>query len=494
MDTGDLSEKPLPLLLLDLYVSAQSGLLKVSREGVEKTIHIMMGKPIFASSNDPRDRMGALLHRREIITEEQLEECLGESKESGKRLGTVLVEKGYLEPEQLVAAVVDQVEEIIYSLFEWYEGKYSFEPGDPVTDEVITLDLSAASIILEGVRRKYSPERLKKVLGPSTRILRMNPNPAYQFQELHLTPEQEEILKAVDGEKTIEDVISVGEELGLPESDVSLFLCGLILTKTLETEEHAPPFSPPEKPISAQTGSAPEDIGAEILKKYKEFPGITLYEKLGLSRKATKGDVLSAYNKLLKRLKPEKLGPEYDDIREKARAVFSQIQEAYAILFRDDTRAKYDHDIEKKTGASFLDIEEAEVIEELAEEEPARARKAFERAKVLFQEKKFAEAVKAFEEAIRLDPRVSEYYTGLGLLHATDFPDHEPDMDEAEKYFMKAIALNPTEGRNYYYLGVIYKSREEWERAEKYFKKVLELIPGHPEARHQLESLPQVRA
>lgn len=446
----------------------------------------MMGKPIFASSNDPHDRMGALLIRRGIITEEQLEESL---KEKHQRLGTILVEKGYLEPEQLVTAVVDQVEEIIYSLFEWEKGSYSFEPGDPLTEEVITLDLSTASIIFGGVKNRYSAQRLENVVGPPDRILKKNPDPSYVSQELPLSREEEEILNAAEGGKTVEELISVGNGLGLSKTEVLQFLCSLLFTMTLLATEKAPSAKAP--PVSAPTPAATDDLRAEILKKHKEFSRMTLYEKLGLTRKATKGDILMAYNKLQKRLKPEKLGAEYDDIRDKSRAVFSQIQEAYATLYRDETRTKYEQEIEKKASSALLIEEEAEVHEEVPEEKPAR--RAFEKAKALFQEKNFSEALDSFGEAIGLDPEVGEFYTGLGLLHTKEFPGHEPDLDRAEECFEKAISLEPLNWRNFYYLGLIYKARKEWDKAEEFFRKVIEIKPGHEEARRQIESIYQAK-
>lgn len=495
MDTGNLSETPFPQLLLELYVSAQSGVLKVSKGKIRKAVYIMMGKPIFASSNDPRDRMGALLHRRGIITEEQLDECLKEGTEEGKRVGTVLVERGYLEPEQLVAAVIDQVEEIIFSLFEWTEGAYSLEPGDPVADEVITLDLSAASIILAGVMKRYSIVQIEKVVGPPDRVLRRTSNPAYQFQELQLIPEQENIISSMDETKTVGDLVSLGVETGLMETDVLRLLCGLLLIRTLEPAQEGgkPRATPSPAPAPQTVRETQDDLRSEILRKSREFPRMTFYEKLGVTKRATKGEILTAYNKSAKRLKPEKLPPDYGDVKDAARAVFSQIEEAYAVLFKDEARAKYDQELDKRSASSPGFSEDVEVLEEVAGEDPASARRAFERAKVLFQEKKFDQALKAFKEAIDLDSTVGEYFTGLGLLFATDFPGHEPDMDEAETCFKKAASLDPANGRNYYYLGVIHKSREEWNQAERYFRKVLEINPAHSDARRQIESLAHAR-
>ncbi len=63
------------------------------------------------------------------------------------------------------------------------------------------------------------------------------------------------------------------------------------------------------------------------------------------------------------------------------------------------------------------------------------------------------------------------------------------DLDRAKECFEKAASLEPSNWRNFYYLGVIYKSRKEWDNAEECFGKVLEINPSHGESRRQIESI-----
>ena len=125
---GSLAERDFSRpLLLSLYEEGWSGQVTLTSAGVGKTITVQTGKMVFASSSSTDDRLGEQLLRRGRISLQQFFD--GSSAMSpGKRLGTVLVEQGALTPKDLVAGVVDQTRDIIYSLFLWTEGHYRWGP------------------------------------------------------------------------------------------------------------------------------------------------------------------------------------------------------------------------------------------------------------------------------------------------------------------------------------------------------------------------------
>ncbi|MDH3786519.1 MAG: DUF4388 domain-containing protein, partial [Acidobacteriota bacterium] len=98
------------------------------------------------------------------ITLEQLETAAA-GIEPGRRIGAVLVDEGSLEAQELVDGVLLQVREIVLEWFEWTEGEYQFQDGDLPTDEVIKLDIDMGRIILEGIRRIRSFERIRRSVG-----------------------------------------------------------------------------------------------------------------------------------------------------------------------------------------------------------------------------------------------------------------------------------------------------------------------------------------
>ena len=132
---------------------------------------------------------------------------------------------------------------------------------------------------------------------------------------------------------------------------------------------------------------------------------------------------------------------------------------------------------------------EAQPKAEDAEELLSKAQDHFKKGKQSFGKQQYAKALAAFEEALKLDPTRSEYYTGIGLVHSLEFSKHKPDIPKAESCFLQSIKLEPKNARNYYYLGVIYKSQGQNEKSKSYFRKALEYQPDYPEVQEQLKLL-----
>ena len=167
---GRLEGLSVPDLLWNHCRRRSTGVLHLTSRGITKKVYIDQGRIVFAGSGDPDDRLGDLLLREGLITLDQLEAALGQLS-SGKRLGTLLVAAGHLSPDNLVRGVLNQVKGIVLALFPWDEGEYAFVEGPLPTDEVITLGMRTAEILLQGIRQIRSFSRIRKSVGPpSTRF------------------------------------------------------------------------------------------------------------------------------------------------------------------------------------------------------------------------------------------------------------------------------------------------------------------------------------
>ena len=162
---GVLSSATFPTLIYSILRRDETGVLTLTTDTCEKSIYIRDGRPIFATSSDRDDRLGQVLFKSGLVSLEGLMDASEESVQSGKRLGTVLVERGLIQPHDLVGGVLRQVRDIITGLFLWTRGRYRYVPGGLPTDEVITLKLSAGELILEGIRRIDSWGRIWEAVG-----------------------------------------------------------------------------------------------------------------------------------------------------------------------------------------------------------------------------------------------------------------------------------------------------------------------------------------
>ncbi len=159
------------VLIARMFVSEFTGQVVLRRPGAEKAIYFDGGRPVFASSDQAADRMGELLFREGKITNEQYKRCRELVRESGRRMGEILVDKGFLKRRELLPAVRRHVEDIIYSLFAWDTGEYRIIPGDGAASERIRLSRHPAAMVLEGVRRKLDLATLERLLGPASTVV-----------------------------------------------------------------------------------------------------------------------------------------------------------------------------------------------------------------------------------------------------------------------------------------------------------------------------------
>lgn len=86
-----------------------------------------------------------------------------------------------------------------------------------------------------------------------------------------------------------------------------------------------------------------------------------------------------------------------------------------------------------------------------------------------------------FKKSIAGNPKFEKAYTNLGiaLMHMKKF-------DEAEQAFMSAINLNIYSSKATYNLGLLYEITKRKEKAINYYKKTLEISPGHEKSIERL--------
>ena len=230
IEGGDLGTIDLPRLLSAFFTAKVTGVLKVGSGEIVKAIFFEDGKPIFAASKDPRDRLGEIILRNGYLSKDQIENALKNS-EGENRIGTILIQTGLLTANQLYNLIQLQVREIILSTFSWKEGRYSFNFEDLAGKEMIKLQTPTADLVIEGIRRHYDLNRLIGILVSKDRILKKNENPHFAFQDLHLGTSENRIYNFINGRRTIQ---KISQDSKLPEENVLQLIYGLLVMKIIE--------------------------------------------------------------------------------------------------------------------------------------------------------------------------------------------------------------------------------------------------------------------
>lgn len=204
LGAGRLEGISVPDLLWNLCRRRATGVLECANRGIVRKVYIAEGQIVFAASSDPDDRLGEQLLREGLIRLEALEQAVQRLHE-GKRLGTILVESGHLAPEHLVRSVVAQVRSIVLGLFSWEEGEYRFHEGPLPTEEVITLGMRTAEILLQGIRSIRSFSRIRRSVGSERSRYRATPEWKGLTEGLALSEGEHQLLTRLGGNgETIE--------------------------------------------------------------------------------------------------------------------------------------------------------------------------------------------------------------------------------------------------------------------------------------------------
>jgi hypothetical protein len=207
---GTLAETPLPEMLATIHRYRVPGVMEVSTGDVTKKVYIADGDVIFASSSDRLESLGDFLVRSGRISKAQYRVSCDElARSPGKRHGTVLVELGFLEPEELGPAVREQVQEVLWSLFDCEEGAVSFKVGRFREDEVIKIKIPTPRAIVSGCRRIADGKRVTARLGGRSTVLRRLPFPEH-LSGLRLEPGERQLLEMVDGKRTLVELCQEG--------------------------------------------------------------------------------------------------------------------------------------------------------------------------------------------------------------------------------------------------------------------------------------------
>ncbi|MEX2181988.1 MAG: DUF4388 domain-containing protein, partial [Gemmatimonadaceae bacterium] len=221
---GSLKEASLPDVLQLLAMGKKSGCLSVTHRNNFGSIFFDKGKISYASIVNRRDRLGDILVKSGLLTQERLDEAIElQSHERGKRLGELLVEHEMITREQLNAQIRVQIEEAVYFLFTWAEGSFNFESDIRPEEQDLLVAINPESLLLEGARRVDEWSLIEKKI-PSFDIVFEVDRRRLAESSPKLTAEQQTLLPLIDSRT---DVAGLVDASGLVEFEVGKALFGL---------------------------------------------------------------------------------------------------------------------------------------------------------------------------------------------------------------------------------------------------------------------------
>src|SRR5437763_3819068 len=231
-------------ILADIFqligLQRKTGVLTLRAKDDTVTVTFLDGKVVGADSLNHRleNRLGHVLIRSELLTQDQLNRALAVQKETLQRLGFILVHYGIISIESLKQALQLQILQIVFRLFRWKDGDYHFSQETTIEyDRDYVVPVTAESILMEGARmidewpiiekriRSYDMVFRKKLTDQEIVVVGAEEADEVDFDgdntpaarrrrglgtdKIRISEEEKAIYDIVDGTMTVGDVVEV---------------------------------------------------------------------------------------------------------------------------------------------------------------------------------------------------------------------------------------------------------------------------------------------
>jgi hypothetical protein len=257
---GTLKDFSLADIFQLIGLQRKTGVLTLRAKEDTVTVTFLDGKVVGADSLSHRleNRLGSVLMKSGLLTQDQLNHALAIQKETLQRLGFVLTHYGIISADALKQAIQLQILQIVYRLFRWKDGDYQFSQETTIEyDRDNVVPITAESILMEGARmidewpiiekriRSYDLVFRKKLIDQdivvsdeadevafddSATVARRR-KPGGLGDKIRISPEEKQIYDLVDGTVTVGDIVEVSK---LSEFDTNKALYELLTRDLIE--------------------------------------------------------------------------------------------------------------------------------------------------------------------------------------------------------------------------------------------------------------------
>jgi len=418
---GDLSILPFARLVGRLAMTQADGALLLSRSAVKKVVFFEGGRPVFVQSNLVSESIGQVLIHERLVTEPELEAALLVKRRTGRPLGDVLVEAGTITEHHLAYALERQMEQKLFDLFTWAEGRFRYRPETRHDGPRITLPLGPVGLVFDGVSR-MAPERLERdLISERHRFARARDEIRTRDAVLAVEPSATAFLERLDGTRSVEALFRDPE---LPRAETLQLLYALIVTGQLHLSEPPPPVASGDlrdrvrarldaemrriettrqralvpKPTRPEP-LAPDDsvrLDAALKETAQWLQERDYFARLQVSPDADEETLRAAYHRASRELEPQRLlfGKSAPQALQQAEANHLQVVRAFQVLSDPSGRSMY---------AEFRADPRRQLLPVLAGADAAS------RGDQHLAAGRYRDAVAAYRDAETLDPSVPAY-------------------------------------------------------------------------------------
>jgi hypothetical protein len=399
----------------------------------------------------------------------------------------------------VAASVVYQVEQIIFSVFNWDYGEYEFLQRDRPVFEDIMVDLPTIEIILEGIRNITNLFVLERGIAETDdKIVLLTDGPV-RFLRGEFDYSEQTILSCVDGKNNLGKLREMSRlssyEFGRAMN--CLLLSGMLRFQGVEQdtphEDHGHvrrkwgkfstqpiPEEDQELPIPVEAAVVgtlnEEEMRDLILRTEMQFQDISDEEALQLLPDSTPEEIQEAYDGTVNVYSPAYLSEDrYIDLKAKLEFILDRLSCAHKNLMEKARASKpfttlTTEDVE----AAFPQLSPEDYLEEDggAKEFPELVAEEFSL--------EFAEGLESsIPEKLQEDEKLDDPIRLCELGKKSQSSGH---LKEAENYLLRALELGPKNIETHFALSDFYQQQGLKFKAFKHLNAILKIQPSNQRA------------
>ncbi len=488
-DRGSLDELPLPSLLLRLYRRRYSGLLRVSRDGVEKRVALRDGVPVMAESNLSSESLGVQLMDSGRISRDDYARVIEAVRTRRCKEGAALLGLELVTPRELYEALKQQVRRRLLDCLGWARGDFALEAGAAPVDDASAFRCDPVALVQEAVAIHWGPTVLRAKLGEKLgRYASATPRTAALVERLHRDADVDAFVAGLGGAASLAtllegthaptaiaaawvlDALGALELRAQPASEIGKAGDGdsnapeieVVIHGADEPRTEAPgPLARSAPKTAAATNKNLDALRNEILAIHQSLDDRDYYQLLGIGRSADAAAVRRAYVVAAKRFHPDALARlGLLEVREVAEVVFARIATAHETLSNPQARNEYD-----RSDEGVQDVDAARVVQ---------AEAMFRKAEILLRAGNFGGALEYLRPAVAIWPDECAYQSALGWALYKKAP---PDPKAAREHLERAVALDRDDAVATFRFSVVLRSLGEKDAAEAAMSRAKELDP-----------------
>lgn len=229
---GNLRDFSTTQLLNLINLAKKTGTLVIEGPGQGARMSFRTGKLIYAQIGQEDSNLAVILRKAGKISEEQAKALRARAATaSDKELGLLLINAGYANQNDILASLRNHILEIVYRLFTWVEGMFSFEAALMPGDDKITVPIDLENVIMEGSRRMREWEQLAEELPNLDMALKFTDRPNANIRNMNLSVEEWRVVSYINPKNSMK---AIAKANNLGDLEIRKVVYGLLQAGLVE--------------------------------------------------------------------------------------------------------------------------------------------------------------------------------------------------------------------------------------------------------------------